>query len=70
MTTADQWRDKSVQNLRQRALDTGCWVVSADVVGRHGERVSHGCACVVRPDGSLAARVEEGGEGAAIVDID
>lgn len=68
--TADQWRDKSVQNLRQRALDTGCWVVSADVVGRRGGQISHGCACVIRPDGSLAARVEEGDEGAVIVDID
>ena len=37
--TADKWRGKSVENLRQRALDTGCWVVSSDVVGEHAGKL-------------------------------
>lgn len=67
--SADRWRDKSPDNLRRRALDTGCWVISSDVVGEHGGKISHGCSRIVRPDGSLAAQVEEGREGVATCDI-
>ncbi|MFZ6781367.1 carbon-nitrogen hydrolase family protein [Undibacterium sp. Ji83W] len=72
--TADKWRSKSIDNLRQRAMETGCWVASADVVGAllgaHENKISHGCTCIVAPDGSIVARVEEGSEGAIVFDIE
>ncbi len=67
--TAERWRGRSVENLRARARETGCWIVSADVTGSHGALVSHGCTMIVRPDGTIAARVAEGTEGVAIHDV-
>jgi predicted amidohydrolase len=67
--TALKWRFRSVENLRQRARETGCWVVSADIVGQCGSRMSYGCTCIVRPDGTMAARVSEGNEGTALFDL-
>lgn len=67
--TAERWREKSVQNLQARALATGCWVVSSDVVGSHGDKLSHGCTCIVNPAGLVVARVAEGAEGVVVHDI-
>ncbi|MES2073937.1 MAG: carbon-nitrogen hydrolase family protein [Pseudomonadota bacterium] len=67
--TADKWRDKSIENLRSRALETGCWVASSDVVGTHENKLSHGCTCIVSPDGDIVARVAEGEEGIVVCDI-
>ena len=67
--TADKWRHKSLENLQQRAIDTGCWVISADVVGQHGEQIAHGCTCLISPDGQTMLRVAEGQEGVVVADI-
>ncbi|PXX35307.1 carbon-nitrogen hydrolase family protein [Undibacterium pigrum] len=67
--TAEKWRSKSLDNLRQRAIDTGCWVVSSDVVGIHEDKISHGCTCIVAPDGSIVASVAEGEAGVIVFDI-
>ncbi len=67
--TTARWRSRSVENLRARAVQTGCWIVSADVTGSCGARLSHGCTMIVRPDGTIAARVAEGVEGVAIYDV-
>ena len=67
--TASKWRNKSVANLQQRAIDTGCWVVSSDVVGEHDQRISYGCTCIVSPDGQIIRRVAEGVEGAITADM-
>ena len=68
--TAEKWRSKSVENLRRRAVETGCWVVSSDVVGTAGEQISFGCTCIVDPQGTVVARVAEGAEGVAVFDMD
>lgn len=65
---ADRWRSRSVENLSCRAAETGCWVASSDVVGAHGAMVCHGCTCIVRPDGQVVTRVQEGCEGVALFD--
>lgn len=53
---AERWRDKSVDVLRRRAVETGCWIVSSDVVGRHEAMLCHGCTCIVtRP--AMSSRV-------------
>jgi predicted amidohydrolase len=66
---ADRWRQKCVDNLRLRAAETGCWVVSSDVVGEHEAMLSHGCSVVISPTGDLVARVDEASEGVAVFDL-
>lgn len=66
---AERWRYKSVESLRQRAIETGCWVMSADVVGDHQSMLCYGCTCIVNPTGEVVARVDEGAEGVAVFDI-
>jgi len=59
-----------VRNLQARARETGCWVVSSDVVGIQEAALSHGCTCFVNPDGVIVARVPERAEGVIVHDID
>lgn len=68
--TADLWRERSLQNLQDRARETGCWVASSDVVGWHGDKLSHGCTCIVNPEGVVVGRVEEGVEGVVVHNIE
>ena len=63
------WRERHVANLVARARETGCWVVSSDIVGRTAERVAHGCAAIVDPLGRLLARVPEDREGVVTHDL-
>lgn len=63
---AAKWRDKSPENLRQRAVENACWVISADVVGEQEGWLSFGCSCVVNPDGQIVARAKEGQEGVVL----
>jgi predicted amidohydrolase len=67
---ADRWRGRSVESLRRRAGETGCWVVSSDVVGEHQAMICHGCTCIVNPAGEVVARVDEGREGVILFDCD
>lgn len=67
--TAEKWRSRSVENLRQRAIETACWVASSDVVGTVGDQISFGCTCIVSPLGTVVARVAEGIEGVAVFEV-
>lgn len=67
--TAAAWRDRGLDNLKQRATETGCWVASSDVVGRSDDQISYGLTCIVRPDGQVTARAPEGREGVALFDL-
>ena len=66
---AAEWREQALRNLQKRAKETGCWVMSSDVVGRDGDKLSYGCSCIVQPDGTLAARVQERREGCVSLDL-
>jgi predicted amidohydrolase len=66
---AEKWRARSPANLSARARETGCWVVSADVVGQHADQLSYGCSCVVDPRGSIRDCVPEGEEGTLLFDL-
>lgn len=66
---AENWRARGPANLSARARETGCWVVSADVVGTHADQTSHGCTLIVDPEGSIRARVPEDEEGALLFDL-
>jgi 5-aminopentanamidase len=57
--TAMRWREKSTENLRLRARETGCYVVSADVAGRNGSSLSYGCTQMIDPAGELLSSVPE-----------
>ena len=60
---AVRWHDKSPENLRLRALETGCAVISADVTGTRGDWTSYGCSRVVGAQGELLGAVPELQEG-------
>jgi len=63
------WRERHLANLVARARQTGCWVLSSDIVGRTDERVAHGCAAVVDASGRVLARVPEDVEGVVTHDL-
>jgi predicted amidohydrolase len=66
---ATKWRSKSVSNLQARAIETGCWVMSSDVVGHHGNQMSYGCTCIVSPNGDVVTRAPEEAEAAVLFDL-
>ena len=68
-STAEEWREKSLENLRRIATASGCWVVSSDVVGQHDDLISHGCTCIVSPDGQVVRRAPEGQDGVVSFDL-
>ena len=67
--TAERWRERSIGNLVTRARETGCWVVSSDVAGACGTRLSLGCTAIVSPGGDIKARAPEGTTGAIVLDL-
>ncbi len=66
---AETWRPKSPANLAARALETGCWTVSSDVVGEANDWLGYGCTVIVSPQGEIVARVPEGEAGVVIAAI-
>ncbi len=56
---AANWREKSPENLRLRAIETGCYIVSADVTGNHHSSLSYGCTQIYSPTGELMNAVSE-----------
>ncbi len=66
---ADKWRTKSQENLQLRAQETGCWVISADVAGFDGKKMSYGCTQIVSPMGKVIAFVPELEQGYATASI-
>jgi predicted amidohydrolase len=66
---ATKWRSRSVSNLQARAVETGCWVMSSDVVGHHGNQMSYGCTCIVSPNGDVVSRAPEEAEAAVRFDL-
>lgn len=66
---AAQWHRRSIHALQARARQTGCWIVSADVTGRHGQSISYGCTVIVSPNGTIVSRAREGHEDVAVYEI-
>ncbi len=56
---AIRWREKSPENLRLRAIETGCYIISADVIGHDHSSLSYGCTQVFSPSGELMSAVSE-----------
>lgn len=55
---AAQWEEPTHAALRMRARETGCWVVSADVVGVRPGRRALGATRIVSPTGQTLAKAE------------
>jgi predicted amidohydrolase len=59
VASAEKWRHKHVENLIQRACETGAWVVSSDVTTRHDESTGYGCSAIVSPAGEVIEKIQE-----------
>jgi NAD+ synthase (glutamine-hydrolysing) len=62
--------DERVEICRERALETGSWIVYVNAVGGQDELIFDGGSVVVRPDGSLAHHAAMFEEDLLVVDID
>jgi NAD+ synthase (glutamine-hydrolysing) len=62
--------DERIAICKERALETGSWIVYVNAVGGQDELVFDGGSVVVRPDGSLAHHAAMFEEDLLVVDID
>lgn len=56
---ADRYRREHIHHLIARARQTGCWIVSSDVVADDATHLGYGCTAIVDPTGTVLARVDE-----------
>ena len=56
---ADQWRERSKDNLVYRAIETRCWVVSADIAHNSKTEKGYGCSLIVNPMGQIVEQAAE-----------
>ncbi len=56
---AKKYRYRHIPNLVDRAIESGCWVVSSDVAHQDSETVAYGCGAIVSPEGDVVTRVPE-----------
>ncbi len=66
---ADKWRGKHAPCHADRARETGCWVVAADVVGTAGDWKAYGNTRIFAPGGDIVAEVPDGQTGMVIATI-
>ncbi len=62
--------DERLRICRERALETGAWIVYVNAVGGQDELVFDGGSVVVRPDGTLAHHAAMFEEDLLVVDVD
>lgn len=48
---ADEWKNKHIEYLIDKAKKSSCWIVSADVVEKSQTNTGYGCTCLVSPEG-------------------
>lgn len=56
---ASEWKEKSRENLINRARENNCWVVSSDVVCEDETEISYGCSLIVDPTGAILKNAAE-----------
>lgn len=66
---AANYRDKHIPNLVERAKESGCWVISSDVVAQDSTHTGYGCTAIVNPGGEVVSRVKELEPGMVVVEI-
>lgn len=58
-SVAEIWKDKHLQNLEERAIQTQSWVISSDVVYKDGDDIGYGFTYIVDPKGNVVDRALE-----------
>jgi len=53
---AERWKFRHNEIRSRRAIETGLWLISSDVTGEWGNRVSYGPTAVIAPDGSVVVQ--------------
>jgi len=54
---AEKWKHRHHEMRIQRAKETNCWIVSADVTGERDGRIGYGPTSVISPEGKVVAQV-------------
>ncbi len=67
---SEKWKHLHHEIRRERVLETGLWLISADVTGRRDNCSSLGPTAIIRPDGTLAAQVPLHEVGLVMTEID
>lgn len=66
---AEAWRGKHAPIHAQRARETGCWVLTSDVMGTAGDWTAHGNTRLFNPAGAIVAEVPDGQPGMIVATI-
>ncbi len=67
---AEKLKDEHNAIRRERAKESGTWLLTSDVTGRREGRVSYGPTALIRPDGVVAAQVPSMQAGMIVQDIE
>ncbi|MCW6512071.1 carbon-nitrogen hydrolase family protein [Lichenifustis flavocetrariae] len=67
---ADRWRVPTLDNLKDTARRSRCWLIAADVAGPGLDGwFSYGCTAIISPDGTVVGRSAELVEDMVIFDL-
>lgn len=66
---AELWKHKHQEIRRERARETGVYLLSSDVVGEWNGRISYGSTSLIGPDGEIRAELDFMCEGLLIQDL-
>jgi predicted amidohydrolase len=56
---AKKWKEKHLLYLKNKAKQSGCWIVSADIVEQTKLRTGFGCTCLINPEGVVVEYLEQ-----------
>ena len=56
-TAAELWKDRHNEVRRQRAMETGLWLISADVTGQRDGCIGLGPTAIIDPEGRIVGQV-------------
>ncbi|HYD35151.1 MAG TPA: carbon-nitrogen hydrolase family protein [Vitreimonas sp.] len=60
---ADDWKDKHLPYFIEKAKQSGCWIVTSDVVDNSETHTGYGCTALVSPDGKVIEYLEHSKQG-------
>jgi 5-aminopentanamidase len=66
---AEKWKDKHNECWAQRAIESGLWIMSADVTGEREGRISYGPTALISPQGEVLSQVPLLQEGMIVQEI-
>ena len=66
---AEEWRDRHNEIRRERARESGLWLLTSDVTGVRGSRVSYGPTALINPSGVVVEQLPLMKVGTLLVDV-